>query len=54
MLYFFKNNKKQLEISLFYTCVPKILMIWSTVLGMECDRLQLVIMDHFLPFYPPP
>ena len=28
MLYFFKINKeKHLEISLFYTCVPKILMM---------------------------
>ena len=32
LLYFFKTNKeKHLEISLFYTCVPKILMICSTV-----------------------
>ena len=31
MLYFKKNTEKHLEISLFYTCVPKILMIWSTV-----------------------
>ena len=25
--FFFKNKEKHLEISLFYTCVPKILMI---------------------------
>ena len=32
MLHYFKNGKeKHLEISLFYICVPKILMIWSTV-----------------------
>ena len=29
-------------------------MIWSTVLKIECDRLKLVIMGHFLPFYPHP
>ena len=35
-------------------CVPKILMIWSTVLEIiECDRLKLVIMGHFSPFYHP-
>ena len=26
-----KKKEKKLEISLFYSCVPKILMIWSTV-----------------------
>ena len=32
MLYFFKKNKeKHLEISLFYTCIPKISIIWFTV-----------------------
>ena len=31
MLYFFLNRKTHLEIW-FYTCVSKILMIWSTVL----------------------
>ena len=38
--------------SLIYTCVPKILMIWSTILEIECDRLKLVIKGHFLPFLP--
>ena len=33
--------------------------IWSTVLEiwsivLECDRLKLAIICHFLPFYPPP
>ena len=31
MLHFLNIIKKHLEISLFYTCVPKTLMIWSTV-----------------------
>ena len=31
-LYLKKNKDKHLEISLFYTCVTKILIIWSTVL----------------------
>ena len=53
MLYFLKKNKeKDQEISLFYTCVPKILMIYS-FWYIKCDRLNLVIMGHFLPFYHP-
>ena len=36
----------------FYTCVPKIL-IWYTVLDIECNQLKLVIMGHYLPFYTP-
>ena len=32
MLYLKKNKEKHVEISLFHTCVPKILMIWSTAL----------------------
>ena len=32
----------------FSTCVPKILMIWSSSWAIECDRLQLVIKGHFL------
>ena len=47
-----KKFKKHLDISLIYTCVSKILMIWSTVLEIECDRLKLVIKGHFLPFLP--
>ena len=35
MLYFWKE--KHMEIALFYTCVPKILMMWSIVLEIECD-----------------
>ena len=31
VVFFKKNKEKHLEISLFHTCVPKILMIWSTV-----------------------
>ena len=43
-------QKKMKEISLFYTCVPKILMIWSTVL--ECDRLKLVNFGSFFAPHP--
>ena len=54
MLYFFKKNKeKHLEITLFYIGVPTISMTWSTVPEIECDRLKLVIIGHFLPFYLP-
>ena len=30
-----KNKEKHLEILLFYTCVPTMFMIWSTVLEIE-------------------
>ena len=53
MLYF--SKKKHLKISLFYTCILKLLMIWSTYSSwdIECDRLKLVIMGHFLlSFFP--
>ena len=45
-------QEKHPDISLFYTCVPKFL-IWYTVLDIECDRLKLAIMGHYLPFYTP-
>ena len=35
MLYFWKE--KHMEIALFYTCVPKILTMWSIVFEIECD-----------------
>ena len=35
MLYFWKE--KHMERALFHTCVPKILMMWSIVLEIECD-----------------
>ena len=39
-LHFFKKNKeKHLDISLFYTCVPKISTIYSSG-DIECDRLN--------------
>ena len=48
---FFKNNKeKHLEITLFYTCLPNILIIWS--IGIEHDRLKFIILHHFCPFTP--
>ena len=30
VVFILKNEENHLEISLFYTCVPQILMIWST------------------------
>ena len=55
---FKKNKEKHLEISLFYTCVPKIL-IWSTVLEIvwqtEIGNYGFwVIGNYSLPFAPPP
>ena len=47
-----KNEKILLEISLFYTCVPKIAIIWCTV--PEWDRQNfLSFWAFFLPFQPP-
>ena len=53
MLHFFsKTKEKQLKISLFYTCTKNLDMIYSSW-DIECDRLKLVILGHFLPFYSP-
>ena len=52
--FFYQNKEKHLEVSLYYTYVPNILMIWSIVLEIECDRLKLIIMGHFCPFNPHP
>ena len=58
MLCFFdKKKKNHLEISLFYTCVPKILIICLQFLRYrvwQCDRLKVAIRGHFLPAPPPP
>ena len=44
-----------MEISLFYSGVQNILddMICNSW-DVECDQPKLVIMGHFLSFYPPP
>ena len=46
----FEKWKNLLELS-FYTCAPKITMIWFTVpeICSETDK-NFVILDHFLPF----
>ena len=41
--------KKLLEISLFYTCVPKIMIIWCTVPEIHCGTDR--IFCHFGPFF---
>ena len=42
--------RRLLEISSFYTCAPKITIMWCTVFdNSETDR----IFGHFLNFYPP-
>ena len=49
-----KTDKgKNLEISLFYTCVPKILMMIYSSRDIETDKMKLVILGHVLPFYSP-
>ena len=52
ILNFEKNEKKMLEISSFYTCVPKTTIIWGTVTEIRREKEFFVILDHFLPFYP--
>ena len=52
----FKKWKKLRDISSFYTCPPKITIIWCTVpeIHSETDKNFFVILGHFLPFYLPP
>ena len=47
--------KKKMEILSFYTCVPQITVIWCVVpeIWNLTDITFNVILDHFLPFYPP-
>ena len=51
-----KNKKKTklLEISPFYTCVPKATIIWSTVPEIGVRQNFFVILGNFMSFYPPP
>ena len=50
-----KNKEKHLEISLFYACLPKILMIWSKVLKIYIERVwQNEIGDYGSFFALPP
>ena len=44
--FFLRNKEKHLETSLGYTCV----MIYSSW-DIECDRLKLLIMGHFLTLH---
>ena len=50
----FKKMKKSLEISSFYTSVPKIMIIWYTVPGIWRVTDVIVIFHYglFLPYYP--
>ena len=43
---------KLLEISSFYTCVPKITFIWGTVAEIRSETEFFVILSHFLPLCP--
>ena len=49
---FEKMRKKLLEISSFYTCVPKITIIWGKVPKIPSEIELFVIFGHLLPFYP--
>ena len=50
---FEKPPKKLLEISSFYTCVPKTIIICGTVPEIQGETSFFVILGHFLPFDPP-
>ena len=50
--FFFKNEKKPLEISSFYTSVPKIIIIRYTVPEIWCDT-DVFILGYAFFFYPP-
>ena len=44
-----KKKKNMLEISLFYTCVPKTTTIWGLVLEIQTERDK--IFYRFVPFF---
>ena len=44
---------KLLEISSFYTCVPKITFIWGTVAEIRSETEFFVILSHFFALMPP-
>ena len=50
---FWKNEKKLLEISSFYTCVPKTTIIWGTVPEIWSETI-LSFWTVFCPFTPLP
>ena len=45
--------KTLLEISSFYKSVPKITIVWCTVPEIQGETEFFVVLDQFLPFYPP-
>ena len=51
-----KNLKKHLEISSFYTSVPKIMIICYTILKIWCVKDVIVVFHsgHFFTLLPPP
>ena len=52
-VFFWKNKRKHLELSLFYTCVPKILMIWFTVLEIIVWQTKIGSYESFFALLPP-
>ena len=48
-----KKQKTLLEISSFYTCVPKNTFIWGTVTEIQSETEFNVILGHFLPCHLP-
>ena len=53
VLYFFSKKKRKTpgDIIILHLCTKNLNIIYSSC-DIHCDRLKLVIMDHFLPFSP--
>ena len=49
-----KKEKTPGDIIILYLCTNSLHDIIYSSWYIECDRLKLVIMGHFLPFYLPP
>ena len=50
----FKQMKKGLKTLSFYTCIPQMMVIWCMVPETwSATDFFFVILDYFLPFYPP-
>ena len=53
-MFYLKKNEKHLEISVFYTCVPKTWWYDLRFLKHRLCWLKPVVMGHLLPFTPSP
>ena len=49
----FEKMKETMEITSFYTCVPQMTIIWCMVSEKWSGTEFFLVLDYFLPFYPP-